>query len=105
MLGANPQSLIYNLVLVLPGLLIVLVLTPSFAYACRLPDWSIPVLGVLNLVTAFCLFKLQLIGMDHFPLPGIGMILFLLTVGGAMLLGWFHSRPLMATPVPHVGTS
>jgi len=103
MLGSNPISLIYNLVLVLPGMLIVMLLPTSFARTCGLPGPSIPVLGVLNLAAIFCVFKSTLFNFWHFPLPGIGMIVFLMTVGGAMLLGRFHSPHRIASTGSHVG--
>ena len=46
--GSSPQSLIYNQVLVMPGMLIVMILAPVFARACALPNWSLHVLGVLE---------------------------------------------------------
>ena len=95
MLGSSPQSLIYNQVLVMPGMLIVMILAPVFARACALPNWSLHVLGVLNVAATFCVFKARWPKLDYLSLSGIGMILFLLTLGGAMVGGWGHSRRLV----------
>jgi hypothetical protein len=92
MLGWNPQSLIYNQVLVLPGMLIAMILAPVLARACSLPEWSVHVLGVVNLATAFCLLKARWSGHDSVPLAGIGMVVFLLTLGAAIVGGWWPSR-------------
>ena len=101
LLGANPQSVIYNLVLVMPGVLIVMIVAPVFARACGLSDRSICVLGVLNLGAAFCLFKFKLFRLEFFPLAGVGMILFLLVIGGVMFLGWYRLRHLTQSTVAH----
>jgi hypothetical protein len=91
-LGWNPQSLIYNQVLALPGMLVVMILVTRLVRACGLPEWSMHALGVLNLVAAFCLFKAKWAGLEAMPLAGIGMVVFLVTLGAAIVGGGWLAR-------------
>ena len=92
MLGSPKTSIVYNLVLVMPGMLILFAVGPTFCRACGLPAWAKHLIGALNLAAAFLVFKFILFDWAGFPSAGIGMILFLLTIGMAMSWGWWRAR-------------
>jgi hypothetical protein len=92
MLGFSMTSIVYNLVLVMPGMLIIFVLGDMLVRACGLPKWTVHMLGALNLSAAFLVYKFRLFDWAGFPSAGIGMILFLLTIGMAMSCCWWLVR-------------
>ena len=85
MLGNAPFSYIYNLVLVLPGVLVFFLIAPSLAKSHAFSKWMVHAVGAINVVSAFLVFKFVLFEREDLPWPGIGMILFLISIGIAVM--------------------
>lgn len=86
-LGFARQSFVYNLVLIMPGLLVAFAVQSVFARSCRLsPAWT-TVLGVSGLLSCLLIFKPVLFASRVFPATGIGLVLFIVTMAGALLAG------------------
>jgi len=86
MLATAPLSLLYNLVIMIPGALILFLATEAFCEAANVPPLPMAIVGTLQLVTAFLLFKMKL-GSPYISMTAIGLILMVLTIGGCMLWG------------------
>jgi len=81
MLGNAPVSIIYNLVLVLPGVFVFFLIVPSLAKKYAFSKRMFHAVGALNVLSAFLVFKFVLFEREDLPWPGIGMMLFLLSIG------------------------
>ena len=87
MLGSARTSIVYDLIFIMPGLVMLLILPEPFLRSCGLGEdvgWSI---GTLFLLSAFLLFKFAWFDSAGFPTPGLGMLLFLVTIGGIWVTG------------------
>lgn len=80
-LGNARVSMVYNLILVVPGILIFILTGPYMLRVCGSPKWMVHLVGGLNFIAAFLLFKFVLLDMAGFPSPGIAVMLFLLATG------------------------
>ena len=84
LLATAPLSLLYNLVIMVPGALIFFLATDAFGQAADLPPPAMPVVGALQFVTAFLLFKMKL-GTPYISMAAIGLVVMVLTIAGCML--------------------
>ena len=96
MLAAAPLSLLYNLVIMIPGALILFLATETFGQATHLPPPVMPIVGTLQLVTAFLLFKMKL-GSPYISMAAISLIVMVLTIAGCMLWG-ARRTPVLREP-------
>jgi hypothetical protein len=72
MVGFSGLSISYNLILVLPGVLVLVACQRQLAHALRLPGWGEQVLGAALLVTSFLLFSYRLRDSGP-PISGTGL--------------------------------
>jgi len=98
MLGMAPTSMVYNLVLVLPGVIFFMVAAPSLARRCGYAEWVVHAIGALNVLSAFFLFKFVLLDKTQFPSPGIGMVSFLFSLGVVITGLWTQRRVSVSGP-------
>jgi len=98
MLGIAPYSYIYNLLLILPGMLIFFIVSPFLVRSQGCPEWMVHTVGTLNVLSAFFVFKFVILDRGDFPSPGIGMILFLLSLGVVIAGMWPQRRADVASP-------
>lgn len=102
MLGLSATSLVYNLVLIQPGILILFLLIERFVRSCGLPGGTVHAVGASLFLAAAALFKFKW-GPETVSWAGIGMILLLATIGATMAAGWWHAR--RNSPSPGFGPS